>query len=148
MINLEEWRTVGDGEDEKGVQDHSDCEFFGPFLGRGLVFGPVCFVDVCYFRNQRIVGIGVGQKRADRQQHLGDGEGWGPLFLQDVQADVTIGVDVWMVDFGFELDLRRLERVVGWEMDGKEEDTSCVWGIWRTDDRCLPVEEIVSYWAC
>ena len=34
------------------------------------------------------------------------------------------------------------ERVVGWETDVEEEDTSCVWRIIRAHDRRLPRELI------
>jgi hypothetical protein len=34
-----------------------------------------------------------------------------------------------MVDSGCEVDLRRLERVVGWEVYGKEEDAALEWTI-------------------
>jgi hypothetical protein len=48
---------------------------------------------------------------------LGDGQSGAPLVSQDVQADAAVGVDVGVVDAGGEVDLRRLEGVVGGEVD-------------------------------
>lgn len=59
----------------------SDGELLGPLLCGCFVFGPVRLVDVCYFRHERVVWVCVCQKRADGEQHLGDGQRWRPLFL-------------------------------------------------------------------
>ncbi len=52
-----------------------------------------------------------------------------------------------MVDLSGEGDLWRLERVICWEMDRKEKDTTGVWGVWRTHDGSLPVIYVIAYWA-
>lgn len=52
---------------------------------------------------------------------------------QDIQTNAAVGVDVGVVDAGGEVDLRRLEGVVGGEVNGKEEDTSGVWGVTLID---------------
>jgi len=49
------------------------------------------------------------------------------LIPKDVQTDAAVRVDIGVVDSGGEVDLRGLERVVGGEMDGKEEDTALEW---------------------
>lgn len=51
------------------------------------------------------------------------------MIPQDVQTDAAVGVDVGVVDASSEVDLGRLEGVVGGEVDSKEEDTSRVWGV-------------------
>lgn len=56
-----------------------------------------------------------------------NGKSRAPLVSQDIQADTSVGVDVRVVDAGSEVDLGGLERVVGREMDGKEEDTAGIW---------------------
>ena len=71
---------------------------------------------------------------------LRNGEGRAPLIPQDVQADRAVAVDVWVVDAGGEVDLRRLEGVVCGEVDGEEENTAGVWRVAGTHDSCLPVE--------
>ena len=45
---------------------------------------------------------------------------------KDVETDTAVGVDVGVVDASSEVDLGRLERVVGREMDCEEEDASRV----------------------
>jgi len=69
-----------------------------------------------------------------------DGERRAPLIPQDVQTDAAVAVDVRVVDTGGEVDLRRLERVVGGEVDRKEEDAAGVWRVARSHDGRLPVE--------
>ena len=94
------------------------------------------------FWHERILRVGVGQERADRKQNLGDGQGWGPLVLEDIKADGTMGVDVWMVNSGGERDLWRLERIVDWEVDVEEEKTALVRRVFRASDGGLPVVQI------
>ena len=61
------------------------------------------------------------------------------MVLQDIQADGTVRVDVWVVDSCGEVDLCWLEWVVRWEMDVQEIDSSGVGRvIWAHDGR-LPV---------
>lgn len=63
-----------------------------------------------------------------------------PLISQNVQTDAAVAVDIGVVDAGGEVDLWRLERVVGREMDGKEEDAAGVGRVAGTHDCGLPVE--------
>jgi hypothetical protein len=42
----------------------------GPLLGQLVVLVPVCLENPGNFRNKRIVGIGIAEQGADRQQHL------------------------------------------------------------------------------
>ena len=48
---------------------------------------------------------------------LRDCEGGTPLVSQDIKTDTAIGVDVGVVDACGEVDLGRLERIVGREVD-------------------------------
>ena len=66
-----------------------------------------------------------------------DCEGGRPLVTKDVETDTAVGVDVWVIDSSREVDLRRLEWVIGWEVYGKEEDAALEWTIalkvWNLD---------------
>lgn len=73
--------------------------------------------------------MGLGQKGSHIRRTFRDGQRRAPLVTQNIQADATIGVDVRMVDAGSEVDLGRLERVVGREVNGQEEDTTGVWRV-------------------
>jgi hypothetical protein len=44
-----------------------------------------------------------------------------PFVFQDIQADPSGEVDVWMVDRGLEEDRRRRIRVVDWESEAELE---------------------------
>lgn len=52
-----------------------------------------------------------------------------------------------MVDASGECHLGRLERVVGGEVDGEEEDSALVRRLWRAHDGGLPVEQVVAHGA-
>lgn len=115
-----------------------------PLPSCGLVSGSVSLVDMGNLGHKRIVRVGVCQHRADGQKHFRDGQRRTPLITQNIQADATIRVDVWVVDAGSEVDLGRLERVVGREVNGQEEDTAGVWRIARSHNCSLPVEQILA----
>jgi len=97
-----------------------------PFSGSSLVFRLVSLVDLSDLWHQRIIWVGVSQQGADGEENLGDGKGWGPLLLEDIEADRSVGVDVGVIDSCGEVDLWWLEWVVSWEMDVQEENTSGV----------------------
>ena len=61
------------------------------------------------------------------------------MVFQDVETDATVGVDVWVINFGYELALRRLEGVVGGEEDIQEENTACIWRIFWAHDSSIPM---------
>lgn len=58
---------------------------------------------------------------------LRDGQSRAPLISQNIQADAAIRVDVRVVDARREVDFRRLEGIVGREVDCEEEDAARVW---------------------
>ena len=92
-----------------------------PLARRIIVLLPVVLEQVRDFGHERVIGVGIGEERTDREEHFGDGEGRRPLILEDVEADGAIRVDVSMVNFCCKGDLRGLERVVRWEDDVQEE---------------------------
>lgn len=51
---------------------------------------------------------------------------WRPLFLENVQADTAVGVDVGMVNLGLKADFGRFEGVICREVDIKEEHASSI----------------------
>jgi len=110
-----------------------------PFSSRSLVFRLVSLVDLSNFWHQGVIRVGVRQQGADREEDLGDGQSWGPLLLEDIEADGSVGVDVWMIDPGGEIDLWRLEWVVSWEVNVQEEDSSSIGCVIRSHDGSLPM---------
>ena len=129
-----------------------------PFASRRLVPWTVRLVDVCDLGHQRVIGVGVCEHGADREQDykvmletglsdwrsqvanrsihefqvqrtFRDCESRAPLVPQDVQTNTAIGVDVGVIDASGEVDLGRLEWVVRGKVDGEEEDTSGVWRV-------------------
>ena len=106
--------------------------------------GPVGLQKLSDIGDEGIVGIGIGEEGADAEQDLGDGEGGGPLVLEDVEADAAVGVDVAVVDAGGEVDLGGFEGVVGGEVDVEEEDPAGVRRVVGPHDGGLPVEHVIA----
>ena len=101
---------------------------------------PIILVKVGDLRDKRVIRVGIRQQGADGEEHLGDGEGGRPLVFEDVEADRSIAVDVHVINFRRERNLRRLEGIVGREVDVQEEHTLMVRGVLGAHDRRLPVE--------
>ena len=80
-----------------------------PVAGRVVVAIAVILVEGGDLGHERIIRVGVSQQRADRQKNLGNGQGGRPLILEDVEANRTVRVDVRVVNFRSELQLRGLE---------------------------------------
>lgn len=118
--------------------------FRSPFSGRAIVSGSVSLEDVGNIWNQWIIGVGVGEKTADRKENLADCQCRRPLVLQNVQTDTSIRVDVAVIDTSGEVNLRRLEWIVRREVDIEEEDTSGIGRVIWSHDCCLPMKHIVS----
>lgn len=53
------------------TSSHLDSIFPSPFPGRGLIPDTVGLVNMGDLRDERIVGVGVGQHRANRQKNCG-----------------------------------------------------------------------------
>ena len=93
--------------------------------------------------DKRIVGVGVGQQGADREEDLADGQRRGPSrLLQNVKADTTVLVDVGVVDLGDELNAGRREGVLCGELNLQEKETTSIGGTFRAKNGRAPVEEI------
>ena len=66
---------------------------------------------------QRVVWVWRGKQSLNRQKDRSDLKGWGPLVFEDVQADPSQLVNVWVVDLGEKPDLRR--GMGGWGGEAK-----------------------------
>ena len=111
-----------------------------PVAGSGIVALLVVLVDGGDLGHERVIRVRVSQQRADGEQHLRDGQSGRPLVFEDVQADGSVCVDVRMVNFGREGNLRRLEGIVRREVDVEEEYAAGIWRIIRSHNGGLPVE--------
>lgn len=121
---------------------------FGPFFGSAGVLVHVSLVDLSDFWHEGVIGVGVSQQGTDRKKHFRDGKCWGPLVFQDIQADGTVGVDVWMINSSREVNLGWLEWVVSWEVNVQEENSSGKRRVLWSHDGGLPVELIfLINWA-
>ena len=95
-----------------------------------------------YFGLEWVCWVRICQHRHDAQKHLLNGQGRRPRGLQDVDANLSTRVDIRVVHFRLESDLRWLERVVLREVDGEEKDSSVVGRVLRAHHRGGPPEDI------
>lgn len=119
-----------------------------PLPSRRFVSRALSLVDVCDFRNKRVVRIGVSEHRADREKDwmgiisilnglknvqvdytFRDGQSGTPLVSQDIKAYTSVGVDVWVIDASSEIYFWWFERIVGREMNRQKKDTTRVWAL-------------------
>jgi len=80
-----------------------------PFSRCTVVPGSVGLEQLRNVRNQRVIGVGVGQERANTQQNLTDRQCWTPLVLENVKTDTAVRVDVAVVDACGKVNFGRLQ---------------------------------------
>jgi len=120
----------------------------GPLLSNGVILFPVGFIQFSDIGDQGVVGIGVSEQGANRQQEFGDGQGRRPLGPQEIQADGAVAVDIGMVDPGSEGHLGWFEGVIAGEFDLEEENPSVVGAVRGPGDgRCPRVQIVVADWS-
>ena len=129
-----------------GSQLH--CVFRSPFSGRTVMSSFVIFEELSNIWNQRVIRVGIGEKTANRKQHLANSQGRTPLILQNVQTNTSIRVDVTVVDASCKMHLRRLEWIVRRKVNIEKEYSSGVWGVIWSHNCRLPVKHIITNRAC
>jgi hypothetical protein len=67
----------------------SSLALSGPGSRHLLILGRVVPERVSDLGNQRVIGVGVIQKRRDAEKHFADCQCWAPLVFQNVQADTA-----------------------------------------------------------
>ena len=82
----------------RSPQESSHGVFGGPFPRRRVVPGSVGAVQLRDFGHERVVGVGVGEKGAHREQHFRERQRRAPLVLQNVQANPSVGIDITVVN--------------------------------------------------
>lgn len=116
-----------------------------PFPSRRFVSRAISLIDVCDFGNKRVIRVGVGEHRADREKNwieaisvlnglkharveitFGYGQSRTPLVSQDIKAYTSVGIDIWVIDASSEIYFWWFERIIGREMDRQKEYTTRV----------------------
>ena len=73
-------------------------------------------------------------------------KGWGPLVLENVQANSAKLVDVWVVDLGSEENLWWHHWVLVWQEQLAVEDASLVWSFSWTSNLNEEVSWVLLIW--
>lgn len=116
-----------------------------PLFGDAVVLVAVGQVLVGDGADERVVGVRVGEQRADGEEHFRDGERRRPVVFEYVQADGALRVHVAVVDACFECHFWRLEWVVRCEVDVQVEDSTLVDRSSRTIDSGEPLVNIIAF---
>lgn len=72
---------------------------------------------------ERRVGIRVLEKEEDSLAYLFDVDSWVEVLPEDVEAHVTVGVDIRVVDLGQALHFGSFEGIIGRQVDDEVEMT-------------------------
>jgi hypothetical protein len=76
----------------------SRSKLFCPFPRSFIMCFSVLYKLLRDAANQRIARIRISQKRADRQEHLGNGQCRAPIVLEHIQANLTLAIDVAVIN--------------------------------------------------
>jgi len=112
-----------------------------------VVGATVFLVQPCRLGIRRRFGVGVTQKRLNGGQDCGNVKHRAPLLFQDVQADGTILVHVWMKHFCDELDVRCDIRVILRELEGEGEGSTFPHRFLRSKYDRLPLKYVAIHWC-
>ncbi len=115
-----------------------------PFASSLVVCGAVGFVLRGNVRDEGIVRVRIGEERQDGEKNFSNRQRGRPLRLENVEADRAGGVDVAMIHACQELNVRRIEGVLGREPDGQLEVPSRVRRVFRPDNLRLPNSNIAG----
>lgn len=113
-----------------------------------MVFFSVILVEirglnVCWRRCIRII-----QETLDTRQDCRHIVRWAPSVLQNVQAQLTGGVYVWMEHLANELDCRWLVWILLLKVHNKSKGTVFKGSVRGSDDHSIPSHDIISHGRC
>jgi hypothetical protein len=118
----------------------------GPLLGLPDGTCLVLLPEVSDLLIQWVFEIGGRQKGLDGEQHRSDLKRWGPLVLDDVQADSAQLVDIWVVDLGDEKHLWWHHWVLVWQEEFAVEKTSLVRSLSWAGNLDVEMSEVLVIW--
>jgi len=70
-----------------------------------------------------------------------------PLVLQDIQANASISINVWMKHPWNKPNNRGFVRIILGEVKSQLESTSIPWSVLRSKDESIPMHDIVILWS-
>ena len=119
-----------------------ESPFLGLLDGTILVLLPV----VSNFLVKWIIQVWKWHQGLDREEDWSNLEGWWPLVLEDIKANSTELVNVWVVDLGSEQNLWWDHWVLIRQEEFAIEDTSFVWSFSWTSNLDIEMSCILLVW--
>lgn len=119
-----------------------DPTLFDNFPHASIVFATIFIVKSGGFGIGRRSRIGIAQERLDGRQYGRNIINRGPLILQNIQADLSVIVNVRMEHLGQESDLRCLVRIIFREFEHEFEGSTLPRSIVRSKNDGLPQHNV------
>jgi len=101
-----------------------------------------------YVGCQWIVWIWSAEKGLNREKNGSDLKSWGPVALENIQADTAELVNIWMVYLGKESDLWWCHRIVVWQKQFEIEYASFIWRLCRAMNLDIEISQIIIVRHC
>jgi len=120
---------------------------FRPFLCGLIIFCPVVLEKSCGFRFQRIFRVWVCQHCFQGFQYITRVQRWSPVFVQQIRTNITLFIDVRVVNFCQELDSWRLERIFRRKDEVHVEYAPFIRGGRRAHKHSIPVQQVITAWS-
>lgn len=101
------------------------------------------FLKICTcLQINRVVQVGMGNHTGQSMDHCTETTIWQPiLFSNHLSTNLSIILDIWMVDRRHELDFRKLEWIFGWELDIDSKKSTLKWWIFGALDGEFPMHD-------
>jgi len=94
--------------------------FGRPFPCSALKFCPIALVNVRNFRIQWVVRVRVGQQRRNGKKHSRNCERRAPLVFQNIEANTSIPIYIWMVNFCSKIHFGGFKWIISRKVDVEE----------------------------
>lgn len=114
-----------------------------PFLGgcnSGLLILLPALGDIC---SERIIRVRSTEESLDRQEDSSDLKGGRPVILEDIEANTTKLIDVWVEDLGEESNLGRSHWIIVGEEELEAENTALIRRLGRTVNLDIEISEVI-----
>ena len=106
----------------------------------------ILFPVICNGLIKWIFKVWSSHQGLDWEQDSSDLESWGPFVLQDIEADSSKLIDIWVVDFGSEKNLWGNHWILVWKEEFTGEQSSLVWSLCWSSNLDKEMSEICLIW--
>lgn len=118
----------------------------GPLLGLGDGTILILFPVISNFLIKWIIQVWKRHQSLDGEENGSNLESWRPLVLQNIKANSTQLIDIWVIDLGSEEDLWWNHWVLIWQEELAIKETSLIWSLGWASDLDVEMSIIFLIW--